>query len=131
MLTALDLMTQWPEHKAIETYLYYDMPLLYSTLFSDCHDCPHWVLLSCIDLDLGDTTPSQYTETWLGVRMSTTRKQAMVENRLCLREAITQAEDHQVFRISLVNGDPAQVAVLSPSELDPEDLPDPGVTLSD
>lgn len=131
MLTALDLMTQWPEHKVVETYLYYDMPLLYSSLFVDDTDCPHWVLLICTDLDMAVTDSSRYTESWLAVRMSAARKQVMVENRLCLREAILQAEDQQVFRISLVNCDPAQVETLHPSQLDPEELPGPGATLTD
>lgn len=130
MLTHHDIMSQWQEHKEIETYVYYDMPLLYSSLFSDRYDCPHWVLLLCVALDLGDSEPSRYKESWLAVRMSTARKEAITDNRFFLRDAITQAEDHQVFRVTLINCDPIQVETLRPDQMDPDDLPDPGVTLS-
>lgn len=131
MLTSHDVMRQWPDHQVIDTYLYYDMPLLYSSLFLDCYDCPHWVLLVCIDLDLGATEASNFTETWLAVSMSASRKAALVRNEVFLRDALTQAEDEQVFRITQVNADPPQVEALHPSQLDPQDLPCPSATLND
>lgn len=127
MLSHLDIMTQWPTHQVIDTYVYYDQPLLYSTLFFDAHEDAHWALLQLVD---STDTSLHLTEIWLATRMSNKRKDAVSSSRIPLRDAITQAEDNMIFRITVKNGDVTQVESLHPDQLSEDDLPVVGVTLA-
>lgn len=125
MLSSLNIMQQWQEHRCIDTYIYYDRPLIYFTRFFDDSDVAHGTLASLLD---SEDSPRLW-EKWLVMEVSDARLKAIAEGKIEWQEAILSAERGRLFLVETVDIDASQVKIIHPSEIPEGDLPEKGQIL--